>query len=504
MNARSCLWTWPLVLASTTLAQSPLQFQELVNIDRITYDNRALKPMSVSALMKAFRALPTGRLTAAVDQYVHFVNKVLIIRNVEIVDNPDFQHDPEHPLQTPGRWTFPSLLTIPYQKLGFTGSVEAAVQAWTPQLSLSPFNKRWLDSDKERSLPTIPLRLLAVVNRLDLARSGSEGCPTNMFCKAEVRFVYAGTTEQSPPGNDLSHPFFTLILEFVLPPLASDALRDLVTRWVELNTEEDPNAHRAALECLLNRSFELWSSSLQVARIRVNSRASAQGLWTFGQFLLTKSGFQMSPLDQQFADGLDNKCVVPNSSMGQFLIQPQVQAKVLAAAADYNFFAPPGKCPTGDSLATCYPSMTFSGLTVLTLDKKVAPGAHSVDDLRYALSINSCTGCHGLETQGVGHDASNPLDPYTHFDQIKYREVGEQSRLSRFLAGVPGGEPSLPNSFGWTVNPTPTVSGCGPAATPRTFNDLLRRALFHVFVLIKVPPFWIPISANGLAALQSH
>jgi hypothetical protein len=79
-------------------------------------------------------------------------------------------------------------------------------------------------------------------------------------------------------------------------------------------------------------------------------------------------------------------------------------------------------------------------------------------DLRQALALNSCSGCHSVaETSTKAH-------------HLKGRKRGENSKLSPFLTGGPDyGEPTA----GYLEQPDPST--CRQNSTMRNFNDLLRR-----------------------------
>jgi len=465
---------------------------------------RTADSMGDAVLRASFvnRALISHGKSGSKDElYDRFVERSLLIRATKVVDNSEFQHDPDHPEIAAGSWTFPRLIARALSGVGYAGTAEVAVPKICDLFLSSNFAKRWKDADADRRLGTIPLRLLAVVNRFDLARGDSRDCPLNRLCGAEFRFVYAGIKETEGDKLYLQNPYFTLILEFVLPPMEVVELRKLDGQWIALRDKDDPNAHLTGLEKALVTTFETWGKEPHpTARIRVNSRSGDAGPWTFGQFLITDTGFQMVPLDQQFPT-YTSTCVKPGSALGRFLDDSDNQKSVMRD--DYNFFTPPGKCPDGTSIDECAATVNTGDVTVLTLGTGVAPGAKNLDELRYKLSVNSCTGCHGQETQGNGKDPTDTLDEFTHFDQIKYREPKTESRLSRFLAGKQGGEIAGPGSPGWTINP-PVVPKCGPAAAPRTFNDLLRRVQYHA-MLAKDLPAGVTIRAvNKLAARQAH
>jgi hypothetical protein len=141
---------------------------------------------------------------------------------------------------------------------------------------------------------------------------------------------------------------------------------------------------------------------------------------------------------------------------------------------------------------------------VLTLHSGLVPDDRS-NKLRFSLSLDSCYGCHGVETHGLQINEST-AEQYMHFDQIRYREPDAPSTLSRFLTGAEDGQPHLYRT--WPVRP-PTVKGCGPNAGDRLYNDLVRRTAFHLMVQTLQPSYpddvWDKtLNAAGLTASQPH
>jgi len=465
------------------------------------YDNRSITSASISALTHS-----SASAAADLTLYRRYVDRSLLVRNPAVTDDATQM------------WFFPTLIQRVFQTLKLPAGSSPdpagdAVRYWVDNVLDSNLSTRWNTLDPARPLNTIPLRLLAVVNRVDLARSGNSGCPAAMYCGAEFRFVYAGITEteSNPPDPLLVHPYFSLIFEFALPKLSGYDLQKLAVAWDSLaDTSVTDTAYPGALETELAALYAQWAQGLRAdgqlatpadsqVRIRVNAITNEDGPWHMAQFAVSAAGIIQVPLDQQFSDSFPLNQCVSSSTAKKYKLDTILAAPGRIVAADYNFFMPGTNCKdvtlTGD-LASCRATIESNDASVLTLDKGVvSPTAPaSPDELRYALSINSCTGCHNLETQGLGWDPlqgnpphGNPYDESSHFDQIRYRETNSVSTLSRFLTGADDGEPSV--SF-WPVT-TPLAGSCVPQPPNRGFNDLLRRALYTFF--LSHPSLGIPI-----------
>ncbi len=464
-------------------------------VGQVSFRDGTLTPNSVIVLQQQLKIARAagGEGPAADTQYKNFVNRSLLIRDHNVLDSPGFQ-----------RWAFAPLIRRTFSTLGYSGSVDQAVKDWGSNLERSLFANWWRQNNGTANLDAVPLRLLAVANRLDKGQP----CPSGT-CGAEIRFVYGGT-----PYADIQHPYFTLGLEYVLD-FQDGKLQDAARSWANLDNDQLwSNAGDAAGEVgkALDTMYSLWSQGSMTVRIRVNSRASDAGLWTLEQYFLSGQAppFAQAPLDQQYTTSLDDRCV--SRKLRDYVLTPELRQSVIHNG--YNFFQPPGSCSVGssrrtakvtgrhDSLATCDPKLPNQ--YVLTLDKGiVATGVRndvSVDDLRQAFSFNSCTGCHGIETKGVKgqsyDDGGDPaMDEYTHFDQIKYREAGQDSMLAAFFTGGSNTDPLLAP---WTIDKPHVMPGCGDPPQSRSYNYLLMRALFHTVLLNPLfPNPWKIITDNG-------
>jgi hypothetical protein len=125
----------------------------------------------------------------------------------------------------------------------------------------------WKSYDPQQKVDNIPLRLLAVANRLDLGRIVSDKnskapapiiCPKGLICGAELHFVYAGALRPGQQDSSLGDgaPYLNLILEFQLPPLSKKDFQELAWLWIGLY-ELPPDRNRPSdLEPVLEKIHE--------------------------------------------------------------------------------------------------------------------------------------------------------------------------------------------------------------------------------------------------------
>jgi len=345
---------------------------------------------------------------------------------------------------------------------------------------------------------------LAVVNRLDFARVGESGCPAGKVCRAELRFVYAAIDPSYFSGKSFK-PYMSLIFELVLPDLSKQAFLNLAQRWNDLVDLPEPQ-YAASLNAVLSQTFALFPRTAKpVARLRVLKVITGQ--WDFFEFHFEDSGLVKRPLAQQPNSNLNTGFCVNDATIAAWArknwdsIQQSDFEYVKGLQTPQATAGPPPETSTrlvGDR-----------NVTVLTLDPSVAPAnkLQELDSVRLALSINSCTGCHGREAIKEPRAGKSMLQEPDGFFQIKY--ASGQTILSQFLTG--GDTPGEPTDSYVEVLP-PTVTDCAPASPPRPqyYNDLRRRREFLEMVLKcltanESDAVWKAILASsGLTARQVH
>jgi hypothetical protein len=413
------------------------------------------------------------------EQHAIFVNRTLLIRTPSVVDHPEWL-DPD-----PTRFTFKCVLAAAFGLDCKKGADVAAtaLRGWidTGDLAYFELNRNWKDFDPNRSIDSIPLIPLAVVNRLDVASIGCQPdgncsrpvdpagrpCSDNSICGAEFRFVYAGV-----PYNQADGHYFALILEFTLPPLSKTDYIALAQQWANLaNVADDPDhpsqTFAKAVGGVLSYCFKMPGI---LARIRANGLKD--GNWNLSQVVPSGDRLTAQYLFQQPSTFFhpDTDCQEKRKSdLADFvagninsIVYPALQPPV--PVSKYAFDALP-KVRAGG-----YP-MDPSGKEVLTFADNITASPDLTELLRHTVSLNTCLNCHGLETK-------TSIGGPTPFDQIRYRLKGQQSTLAPFLTGDgSSGEPTL-NSY--TVS-APVIKDGGCTASGKydyTYNDLKRRAKY--------------------------
>jgi hypothetical protein len=309
-----------------------------------------------------------------------------------------------------------------------------------------------------QTLATIPLRLLAVVNRADLGMFCAEQagckfdgipCPYQNVCRAEVRFVYAGAEAQ----GDIK-PYFMGILEFTLPALTQDGFKTLVGRWMSLQTYSATD-FPAQLAGVLQYCWGLKGSdgSGLTARFRFNGRTQ-DGVWALTEIPLSgATGLVAEPLFEQFDQGHAGQCQ-RKGPLFDFAANPTEKDVITNGQYDLK---DEGAATSAFQFDLHSQLLTF--------------GPPVTEEIRHSLSLNSCTGCHTWETR---LKTTSDFEP---FDQIQYREGNAESQLSAFLTGNSDGKPSGAITMaGWRM--TPQIVPCGANAQEITHNELLRRVTF--------------------------
>ena len=297
----------------------------------------------------------------------------------------------------------------------------------------------WLAASGGASLDLTraPFRLLAIVNRMDLADlpNGSAG---------EGRFVF-GVLD--PSGFALQ---FTVILEYRLPAANQADVDRWAADWHALGSLPPGSpAFNAALEAITNRF-----AGANAAPGRINGSAINQvrtneialtAPWELREFRLSATGQLVETPVMQTADLSLNG----SPTLSNFVNTNQVALLAGSHVVPATFQGAPFQA--GASLTP--PGFFWS-----------APGIVD-NEARFRFSVNTCNGCHAGETG-------------TAFLHIAPRQLGTVSALSGVLTG--------------RTQPDP-VTG-----VPRTFNDLAARAeaLKRVICAASAPgPLTITITA---------
>lgn len=402
---------------------------------------------------------------------------VLIVRDIRVVNHPYFR-SPSN-----GDWSFAGVIRRAFQVgqvptgTAQTGLVMGMQSALRHDFSTAgdDFIAAWNSTD----LTQAPVHLLAIVNRLDKAIVDLNGCPGYPteagLDGAEVRFVYEALPYQ---GKD----YLNLIVEFVLPCVTPDVFQRWTKCWVHLqNLSMDPDGngkyvYQEALEKVVDQ-LTSWPNAK--ARLRAIG-ADSSHTWEPREFLFQPSGLVLNRLERQPNIKLP-QCQNSNSDLGKFAAAHT--QRILES--DYQYDGVPSLV-CSPSCDRCVAVINNQNKRVLVLGKGVLPDDVR-DNVRFALSVNSCTACHGPET---GVDIS----------QIGHRPTDDSapSPLSGFLTGYcppagarnpkAGSDDGIPYcTVQVSSTPSPLGTCAGVTEQPRSFNDLLRRDLF-LYVVQQLDP----------------
>jgi hypothetical protein len=332
-----------------------------------------------------------------------------------------------------------------------------------------------------------PFELLAVVNRMDFA--STECAVKDVACKAakpmwrnaELHFAY-GLVQDGHRAN------FTLIIEFVLPPLTWAEFRTLEGRWNHLG-KLTGGSYLNGLKAVIN------DTPVSSVRLRTNSELGAGAPWFLAQWDFTSAGLKQTDLpDQIWAECANQGYTSPF---------PGVRECPKACPGSCNKFSQLWDDYAKTSAAHHLPVL-YAELLPLTQCYVVggpkpggyfvgmdnAPGKCSDADgfARRVIALQQCSMCHGPETN------NGPLNDDPGFTHIHPREPkATMAGLSRFLTGA-----ILKPSFE-QLNADASVNvavftaavhfdkpGCYPPSQTieRRFHDLGRRSLFLAAVLV--------------------
>jgi hypothetical protein len=409
-----------------------------------------------------------------------FAERSLMIRDTGVVTDPSRTVDPCTGAGNPfGAWTFNHLITEmanqPASGIDPSVFAENWLQNWTANQTINSFpvpsrlqmqsiiNQWRADSGGGKlDLTKAPLRLLAIVSRVDLRRTtggggGYSGNATGNFLDAgEARFIFGfvlrpgwtlqgGYARGGAPvinANGCQALPFSVIFEYRVPKCHCEAVRAWAQAWVDLsNFVPGTAAYNSRLELLTEQFVRANANPARpngsaIGQIRSNEIALLAP-WQLREFQLT-----------QFPWSLLNETTTNDTADDTFNNTPVFTNWVLGN------IVPPLAPPNFDQAVPPVPLIFSGGNFQGARPEAPGPGffwngpglnlANPPENWgRHRASLNSCNGCHTGETSTrfVHVDPASPVLP---------------AALSGFLTGITVNDPA----FG------------SPA---RSFNDLARR-----------------------------
>ena len=296
-----------------------------------------------------------------------------------------------------------------------------------------------------------PFRLLAIVNRIDLADVFADPT-TDPSNGGELRFVFVA----EKMGSCDSLIQFFVILEYRVQLADCAALTKWAKDWIDLASLTGP-AYKTQLQALVD---SVVTKTGALARIRTNEVTFAgppnegdEGeAWEMRQFEPTAGGLVQTALNR-----------TPDRS---FRADPKLASlKTWIEANEQDIDGDrkelPAEVAPGQALLAAASPMrppAFGNIGTFwelpDVGTKTGPDTLNYPDVRHHFSLNTCNGCHAGETNTAGSHVT-PTGPF-----------GTSIQLSAFLTGGPSGSVADPRNQKNSLNQTVT----------RTYDDLNRRA----------------------------
>jgi hypothetical protein len=389
----------------------------------------------------------------------------LLITDLNVVGDPTRTFDPcTGTGNGMGKWSFGYLMTAMANQ-SQTG-VDPAVfvlnwlQTWLTAQPVNGFSvpsraaiqnliNNWPKINGKLDLARAPMKLSAIVNRIDLATNMSYGRGGG----AEGRFVF--TVASGTSANCSIQPF-TVIFEYGVPIHTCPKLKSWAQQWLNLqNLPLGSAQYNAALEAITEQFAAANADPAKpngsaLNQLRTNEIALASP-WELREFQVAASHQLRTVTVKQTPEKSDTtQAALPplffQSGPKNSLLVNWINGNSAAIAAN-KYTVPnalPGNVPfLGGSSPN---NIDFWNATSQT-------GQIVTEQVRHQFSLNTCNACHGAETQdSFRHIVQNASGPAT---------------LSGFLTGITVTVPVQPSTQTIPPNsPNPQYS----------FNDLARRA----------------------------
>jgi hypothetical protein len=353
-----------------------------------------------------------------------------------------------------GEWTFWRLMENMANGSSSTSDyIKALFKYWTINQTINSFNvaarpgvyQKVIKDWEIRSggpgatlLPQeSPFRLLGIVLRADLR--GGTG-PYAGGDAGEGRFVFA---LHDGHCNNVSK---TIILEYKVPISGCTNIRDWAQKWIDLASSATYNSDLASLTNVFTAAGANPTAPNQsaIGQVRTNELLPGSPFWELREFVLPSTGGNLTETDvkQEPHLAFNNSATLASyiNSNWPLLVGPPSAQHTIPLTFLGNPFA------AGSAPVTSLWNAPAGLLTVPLTPAPVTPPPATVrDDALFELALNTCSGCHLMETG----------TPFAHLD---YNSIpGMPAQLSGFLTGISIPDPRNP-------------------AVMRNFNDLARRA----------------------------
>ncbi|MGH8654182.1 MAG: hypothetical protein ACREYE_19350 [Gammaproteobacteria bacterium] len=391
--------------------------------------------------------------------------KTLFIRDASVVNDPSQTSDPcmsRSSTDAKKKWTFGYLLTqiANRTKTGRTPSDLAMflLKQWETERVINDdvvparssiralVINSWLEASGNTgklAMHKAPFRLLGIVNRVGLRQ--------NLFfgegLAGELRFVWGvldlDPNNQAADGSCNEFGSFTLIMEFAVDKKTPAKVKAYGTKWTDLNSMTlNSAAYRESLQVITESVVKAGAGAVKkrangsaLIRIRSNEIQLA-GPWELREFNLRKPHPTRTDVGLFFETDVkqtpDNTPVIGHNGSALFAkYVNDTEAEILAGKHNVPHLFDGARFRGGASENGGFDFWNVPGI--------------GNNEARHLVSVNTCNGCHGAETQ-------------TGFLHVFPRARSQRAGLSGFLTGIDVSDP---------VN----------SATVRHMPDLDRRAV---------------------------
>lgn len=396
----------------------------------------------------------------------HDENRSLMVTSTTVVGDPLRTFDPcdvdgDGALgNVNGAWSFKTLISNMSGALSAQQFTHNWLQEWMANQTVNSFtiNARtniqnffpgW-DGVNAATLDmnNLPFRLLAIVNRIDLAKTTAYGISGN---PGEIRFVFGLVDTQSAScvsGNTGSTRQMTVIFEYGDVSGACNSVKNRANEWIDLSSMVlGSPAYNAALQAITDdvttaNAVPAKPNGSALNQLRTNEIA-LQFPWQLREFVidgisgnLESTTIKQTPDPDQFRLGSAVMADYMEQNVEEILCESHTiplsfnGAPFLGSFTDYGFgtiWNAPAN-PVG-GFPPCHQSNVSLGVPTLK------------GEVRHKLSLNTCDDCHSGETSTT----------FTHVSP-----ASSPAALSGFLTGI-----VVPDPVGEPVS--------------REFDDLLRR-----------------------------
>jgi len=391
----------------------------------------------------------------------------LLITDPSVIGDPGRTFDPcTGAGTTMGKWTFGYLMTAMANQ-NFT-NVDPAdfvltwLQSWATDQTVNGFivPKRpgiqqlinlWpKQSNGKLDLARAPMRLSAIVNRIDLASNSAYGRGGG----AEGRFVFTVVTGTNP---NCSGRLATVIFEYGVPIHTCAKIKSWAQQWLNLqNFALGSPQYNAALEVITEQFAAADADTSKpnhsaLNQLRTNEIALASP-WELREFQVAAT-HQLGIVDVKQTP---EKSDTAQAALPPWYFQGGPKNSVLVSWINGNATAiAANKYTVPLTLPGSVPFRGGSSPNLIDFWNGTSNSTQIVSEpVRHQFSLNTCNACHGAETQdSFRHIVQNATGPTT---------------LSGFLTGITVTVP--------VKSTTQTIPSNLPPNPVYSYNDLARRA----------------------------